>query len=112
MLSNYHFMNHLNDKVCVCALLAFQKVLTLLKADSIRVTFLGGSGAVTLCHGHHSGSTSHQKLTEMTVVAGGRAMQRRPVGQRFSTSSTPPLIKDPRSSRHGIGGKNVNIYQP
>lgn len=78
----------------VCALLASQKVLALLKADSIRVTFLGGSGAVTLRHGHHRPAVSHQKLTEKTVVAGGRAVQRRPEGQRVSTDVHRDAVAD------------------
>lgn len=65
-----------------CTLLTPQEALALLEAGGVRVTFLGGGGAVALRHGHHSGSVPHQELAQVAVVARGGAMQRRPAGQK------------------------------
>lgn len=89
--------------VCVSSGLTPQKPLTLFKADSVRVTLLGGSGAVALRDGHDSGSIPHQELAQGPVVARGRTVQRGPGGIKrhagVSVASSPPRGQRPERLR-------------
>lgn len=71
---------------CLWGLLTPQEVLTLLKTDSVRITFLGGSSAITMRHGHDGSSVPHQKLTQRTIITRCCAVQRSPVGQRSAVN--------------------------
>lgn len=91
---NNHFVIHSLGFTCVWSdsgsatthagwtLLTPQEGLALLEADGVRVTFLGGGGAVALRHGHHGGSVPHQELAQIAVIARGGAVQRRPASQK------------------------------
>lgn len=106
-------------QLCVLSriLLTPQEAFTLFETDGVRVTLLGGGGAVALRHGHDGGSVPHQELTQVAVVARGGAVQRRPGGGKSpELDETNTWRIDARCYRAGLKRGSLSqkrgAYQP